>query len=178
MARRIAPVGVLVACAIASGGCGALPTPEIGADPDRPYRLPARPAPITERVLARYPAGSPPQEVLRWYGAMQGRSFGTAAGLYDPSLGITPRLLRLQRNKARGMFNGSEIARVLDTTRLGNHAIVYTLMEHRLVAPNGRADVYVDPQAFDLVRTRDGWRLADNLLLDNAAKKARPLPFA
>ena len=178
MRSRRLTCALLASVALFAVGCGELRTPEKGIDPERPYRLPAQPAAIDAARLGRYGRDAPERTVLAWFGAMQRGAFRTAAELYAPALDVTPRELRRQRRVAIGLFRTSGMDKIVDVHRAGSWATVFTLLKRRLVAPNGRADLYIQPQAFDVVRTSQGWRLADNLFLDVAAKKSRPLPFS
>jgi hypothetical protein len=65
-------------------------------------------------------------------------------------------------------FDRISMLGVVDVSRSRDRATVFTELAARWAAPNGRGQELRRPQSFTLVREDAGWRLADDLFLDNA----------
>lgn len=161
---RAALLAVIAAGAVA--GCGDLSTPPKGTDPTRPYRLPERPAPISLSEIAQVPANTPRGALLRWFRALQVGDLAAARRLYAPDVRPSLRHLRASRRAAGGLLTQASFDRVLDVTREGTTATVFTLLVRNMRAPNGQDDRYTLPQGFALRRVGGRWLIADDFWLD------------
>jgi hypothetical protein len=134
---------------------------------------------VGDRVLARYPPGSPQRAVLKWYGALQ-RNDVLAVRRYYPARArfTTPPELRYQMGQARHFFQRVGLGPLsLDAVRSGS-ATVVTDLRVRWEAPNGRAVELRSPQSFTLVRERGRWQFADTYFLGFAShyNPKQPVP--
>lgn len=154
-------------------GCGDLPTPDKGADPSRPYRVVVSPQRIGPREIDRQPAGSPQRALLSWFGALQRGDAHAAASMLDPALRVDVAKVRRQRRIARNFFRYVGIGQLLDTTRAGDRATVFTTLARAWKAPNHRVNQYNQAQAFDLIRVNGRWLIADNYFLSLTAAPRR-----
>ena len=160
-------IALALAAAPIGSGCGQLGTNWKGTRPVAP-RL------IQPADVARQPAGAPQRTLLAWFGALQRNDAAAAAMFYDPALRVSPDSLRPQRLAAAALL-GELGAEIQDVSTDGNRAIVFTRLTARRVAPNGRIDTYVEPQAFDLVRVNGSWRIANDNFLQAAPALYRDL---
>ena len=166
---RAGPVrlALVLSAGLIVGGCGQLGASWKGT------RL-EQPAVIAPAEVQRYPADAPQRSFLAWFRALQLDDTATAAGFYDKALGLSPKRVARSRRRARRLLREAGLE-VVDVSRGGRRATVFTLLTVRRVAPNGRVDAYVTPQAFDLVRVGGAWKLANNLFLQSADSLHRDL---
>jgi hypothetical protein len=151
----------LCGLAALAAGCGEL-------DAEYKGQRPVRPVPLSEGQAARYAPGGPERAVLDWFRALQRNDAPAAASSYAPVLRLSARTVRRQRASASRFFDHFALRRVLDVSRHGSWATVFAELNMRWQAPNGRAVEIRMPQAFTVVRTRRGWKLADPSFLRRA----------
>jgi hypothetical protein len=161
MRARLVPVALPLLAALIAGGCGELGASWRGTRTVRPRVVPTA-------EVARYAADTPQRAFLAWFRALQ-LGDPAAAIFYDKTLRMSPgRIAHLRKGTASALFKEVGAPEVLDVSRDGHRATVFTLLTARRAAPNGRVDSYVTPQAFNLVRTGGSWRVADNRFLETA----------
>jgi hypothetical protein len=156
-ATHALPVLVLLAL----GGCGELGTDRKGVQPVQAERLEAT-------MIERYAAGTPERTVLEWFRALQDGDVGRAAAFYSAGLGVDAQRIARERRTATRFFNRFSLSGVVDVTRSGERATVFTELAAGWAAPNGRGQEIRRPQSFTLAREDSGWRLVDDLFLDTA----------
>lgn len=117
------------------------------------------------------PPGTPARTVLEFFLALQRSNSEAAARFYAPTAGVTPTTIRLQRSAAAGraFFSRTQPPRVLDVAMTDRRATVFTALDVRWTAPNGRTVVWTQPQAFELVNKSGGWKLTDDYFLKSLA---------
>lgn len=151
----------MLALALALSGCA-----ELGAS--WKGLRPVRPAVVEQRSIEDAGAGTPQRTVVPWFQHLQHADVTTAVRFYDPALRVTVAELRRQRASTGKFFGTVGLARILDVSRAGGRATVFTMLGTRFASPNGRAWDYRKPQAFTLRRVAGAWRLADDLFLESA----------
>ena len=134
---------------------------------------------VDERVLSRYPAGSPQRAVLGWYSALQRGDLAGLRRYYSSRAAFTdPTALRFQMVQARPFFRRVGLGPLsVDMVRPGSSTVV-TDLRVRWEAQNGRAQELRSPQSFTLFRERGRWRFADTYFLRFAGhfKPQKPVP--
>jgi hypothetical protein len=151
--RSALMAAVLLAIALAVGGCGSL-----GALPGRVEQ----PQVVTTQEINRYPQDSPVRGLLEWWRALQFDSPTLAARYYSPRVGITEKDLGRYLKLGPGLLNLKAGLRVVDVERHGSHSTVLIWLTQVLRHPNGRKDVVRSPVSFNLVKQDGRWLLADN----------------
>lgn len=159
---RVAGAAVLGAMMCAVSACG-----ELGARYTGMRVIP--PSPVVQQAVARYPAGTPQRTVLEWFRALQARDIERATAFYAPEARISPNVILFERVAGSRYFAQAQLPRIIGTSTAGTHATVFTVIDFRWSAPDGRGAVYFRPQAFELQRRRGVWQLADNYFLESTA---------
>lgn len=165
MTGRRAFVAGAVALASAVAGCG---------DGDLPAKrgLPASVALVTSAEILREKPRSPERAFLRWWRTLQYtdvrgymsllsqplRNARTADGRARVQLPIVSQ----QVNKAFPHIKRVEI--------VANSATLYVNIEHRTLVGADRYASTQIPQAFAMVRENGGWRIADDIYVEAAAR--------
>jgi ketosteroid isomerase-like protein len=150
-------------------GCG-----ELGAS--RRGVQAVRPETVGERTIERYAEGSPERTVLEWLRALQEGDARRAASFYSGALQVDEQQIARERRTAARFFDRFGLSGVLDVSRSGDRAIVFTEIAARWAAPNGRGEEVRRPQSFSLIREAAAWRLADDLFLDSARELVASRP--
>jgi hypothetical protein len=158
---RLAVAGLLGAVACAVSGCG-----QLGAG----YKgmRPTSRSPVDEQAIERYPVGTPQRTVLEWFRALQQSDPVKASAFYAADVRINPTVIRFERAAGSRYFAQGQPPRIIGVSTARTSATVFTVVAFRWSAPDGRSDVYLRPQAFELERSRGIWRLADNFFLESA----------
>ncbi len=154
-------VWLLGLAAFASAGCGKLGAAFTGLQP-------VHPAQVTQRTIDRYPGGTPQRAVLEWFRAVRQADIAQAASFYAPAAHVTPAVIRFFRAADSRFYALAQPPRVVSVYSTLNRATVFTVIEFRWSAPDGRSYIYTRPQAFELQRRRQAWQLTDGFFLQSA----------
>jgi hypothetical protein len=159
---------------IALGAC--LPPAGCSFGGDEPAERVEQPTLLSAARVERLPAGSPERALFEWWRAMQFDDAAAGAHFYAAGAAVTGEQLDRQLGVARAAFRARP--GLVDVSRQSERATVAVLLEQRAVAPNGRVDIKRTPRAFDLIREKGRWRLADNAYLERAVRDQRALARA
>jgi hypothetical protein len=128
----------------ALAGCG-----ELGADFRGTKPLPSPPPSPSQ--IDRLVAGSPERTLLQWCRDLK-----------------RTRDIRTRWVTAFVLFRLTSCPRIVDVMTEGDRATAYTILTTRWIAPNGRVDAKLQPQAFHLVRDGRAWSVVDDRLMSTA----------
>jgi hypothetical protein len=149
----------IAACAV--GGCGHLGAGHKGMQPVGPN--------LDEQgEITRYPDGSAQRTVLEWFRALQRNDAARALAFYAPDTRMSANVIRFERAAGARFFAQAQLPRVISVRSGRARATVFTLVDFRWSAPDGRGYVSTRPQAFPLRLSRGRWQLVDNYFLASA----------
>ena len=163
---RLALVSACTALALAAAGCG--------AGSEVPQAIPgASEQLLTAAAVARYSADSPEHALLAWWRIAQfddGLAFRAALA--------PPLRSRFESDPGFGddlnFFAGSirnAAPKVVNTEIDGDRARVFTIITYRSPVGTTRFVTYSRPQAFELVRWRKRWLLADDSFVQSTLRQ-------
>lgn len=160
----IAPICAVIALACLLGGCGRLGASYKGMRLDPPTTIGPE--------LAQYPADSPQRAVLEWYRAIQLGNVSAAATYYVGAARVTPT--RVDRFRRSAFFSVFQPPRILSAWHRHGSTTVFTSLEARWSAPDGRSYSFTLPQGFELHRLGSAWKLGDDHFLRAAPASKFP----
>lgn len=129
---------------------------------------------VTEQEIQRLPPDSPQQVLLRWWRAIQYDDLPAYLGLLSPPLRHQRELDNQARTDLLLASPSFEPAQpdVTSVEVAGDTATLYTLIVTREPIGNTRYIETRNPQAFVMVKEPDGWRIVDDLIVEERADAA------
>jgi hypothetical protein len=152
-----------------AAGCSAL---GVGGERER------RVAPVVLRSsdLARYPAGSPARDFLRWWRELQYNNPGGAAAFYASAVDMTPGKMERSLRFAPSYFHFGTKPEILDVSTQGDSARVRASFRTVATLPNGAVLRQIETRVFRLVREQGIWKQTDNVYVAQLAAFAGNAP--